>query len=600
MPIKKSNNSKFQSTDKIIIPNKYKKASKKSSQPTEPDLDILSEMEDGLSSIEDEYPALAQKSSQATTRSTDLKAVLEISQAINSSLVLENILQKVMKHAIELLKAERGFLMLLDESGELQFKTVHNISGDKLMGEDFKISNSIANKVAKTGESIYTSDAQADEKYSKQKSIAELNLRSIMCVPLKIKEKIIGVVYLDNSSEAKVFLRSDLYLFELFTEQAAIAIENAKLYENLLRLKRYNENVVNKTPVGIVVVNDKFEVTSLNDAAFDILTPAERKNSGFRKQSSGRSFFEIPAEDQVEFWKKHLLHVVSTGRAFEESRFYYQVDDEEKVLNLKISPLEIEPQNSSGLIIVIEDTTEKVVLENYVMLSEKLVAKGEMAASIGHELNNYLAIISNSAELLLRNVKKQAYDKIDRNAEAIVESISKIKRFTDGLMDFSKLEKDPVSYDLRKLIEDILFSIKTHENFSRINFELQISHDIPPIEIDVGQIQQVLINGIYNSMEAINGAGIENGRIKIRAYNRVAGDQAETVVMEIVDNGPGIEVKHKDRIFEQGFTTKESGHGLGLGNCRRIIESHHGQLSIESMPEETVFKIVLPVKQPET
>ena len=151
MPIKKSNNSKFQSTDKIIIPNKYKKASKKSSQPTEPDLDILSEMEDGLSSIEDEYPALAQKSSQATTRSTDLKAVLEISQAINSSLVLENILQKVMKHAIELLKAERGFLMLLDESGELQFKTVHNISGDKLMGEDFKISDSIANKVDKTG-----------------------------------------------------------------------------------------------------------------------------------------------------------------------------------------------------------------------------------------------------------------------------------------------------------------------------------------------------------------------------------------------------------------------------------------------------------------
>lgn len=600
MPIKKDNNSKFQSTDKIIIPNKYKKASKKSSQPTEPDLDILSEMEDGLSSIEDEYPALAQKSSQATTRSTDLKAVLEISQAINSSLVLENILQKVMKHAIELLKAERGFLMLLDESGELQFKTVHNISGDKLMGEDFKISNSIANKVAKTGESIYTSDAQADEKYSKQKSIAELNLRSIMCVPLKIKEKIIGVVYLDNSSEAKVFLRSDLYLFELFTEQAAIAIENAKLYENLLRLKRYNENVVNKTPVGIVVVNEKFEVTSLNDAAFDILTPAERKNSGFRMQSSGKSFFDIPAEDQVQFWKKHLLHVASTGRAFEESRFYYQVDDEEKVLNLKISPLEIEPQNSSGLIIVIEDTTEKVVLENYVMLSEKLVAKGEMAASIGHELNNYLAIISNSAELLLRNVKKQAYDKLDRNAESIVESISKIKRFTDGLMDFSKLEKDPVSYDLRKLIEDILFSIKTHENFSRINFELQISHDIPPIEIDVGQIQQVLINGIYNAMESINGADIKNGRIRIKAYTTVEENHDEVVVMEIVDNGPGIEARHKDRVFEQGFTTKQSGHGLGLGNCRRIIESHHGQLSIESIPEETVFRIVLPINQPET
>jgi two-component system sporulation sensor kinase A len=232
------------------------------------------------------------------------------------------------------------------------------------------------------------------------------------------------------------------------------------------------------------------------------------------------------------------------------------------------------------------------------MLSEKLVAKGEMAASIGHELNNYLAIISNSAELLSRNVNRKAYDKLPRNAEAIVESISKIKRFTDGLMDFSILEKDPVAYDLRKLIEDILFSIKTHENFARIRFDVRVATDIPPVEIDVGQIQQVLINGIYNSMEAINGSGQEDGRIIIEA--EICKTESEAVELRIIDNGPGIEKRHLERIFDQGFTTKDSGHGLGLGNCRRIIESHHGQLSITSTPgSETEFKVILPMRQPE-
>ncbi|UCD93749.1 MAG: GAF domain-containing protein, partial [Candidatus Zixiibacteriota bacterium] len=196
--------------------------------------DVLAEMEAALDGIADDNPRIESDAGAGTKASDDLKAVLQVSLAINSSLVLEDILQIVMKKAIELLSAERGFIMLLDERGELQFKTAYNLCKDFMEDEDFKISNSIADEVATTGRSVYTSDALSDERYANQQSVVELHLRSIMCVPLKIKSRVIGVVYLDNSSQAKLFLKSDLYLFEMLTQQAAHAIHNATLYYQLL------------------------------------------------------------------------------------------------------------------------------------------------------------------------------------------------------------------------------------------------------------------------------------------------------------------------------------------------------------------------------
>src|SRR4030067_162230 len=234
--------------------------------------DIVGEIEDLIQQVIKTHPRLKKDPQEDKTKlkTSDLKALLDISQAISSTLVLDEILQIVMKKSVELLKAERGFIMLLDEEKNLQFKTAHNLVKESLSQDDFKISMSIANQVARIGISVFTSDALEDERYSKQKSIVELKLRSIMCVPLKSREKIIGIVYLDNSSQANIFLQSDLDLFELFASQAAIAIENAKLYENILALKIYKENVVSKTPIGLTVVDKNFKITIANRSSQDI------------------------------------------------------------------------------------------------------------------------------------------------------------------------------------------------------------------------------------------------------------------------------------------------------------------------------------------
>lgn len=563
--------------------------------------DILTEMESIFEQVKAEQPRLeSEKDTLPSEDSTrvrrdDLEALLDISKAINSTLVLDDILQMVMRRAIKLLRAERGFLMLLDEEGNLQFKTAHNICKESLSKEDFKISMSIATSVAKTGRSIYTSDAEHDERYSRQKSILELHLKSIMCVPLKSKEKIIGILYLDNSSKSNIFLQSDLYLFELFAGQAAIAIENAKLYGNLLSMKIYNENVVNKTPIGIVVVDNNLKITTANNSSDQIFKKAGWLGEEKERSLEGLSLLDMVPPEEKARWKKVCYQVLYTGETFEEAKSYHKADSEEVALSLKISPLNSLENRVMGLIMVIEDITEKVIAERYRVLSEKLVAKGEMAASIGHELNNYLTIILNNAELLPLNLKRGNLEKVEKKAIAIQESVQNMKRFTDGLMDFSKLESQVVEYDIRTVIQELIFSLKSQKQFSFVKFITRFDPELPLFPMDVGQIKQVFLNLFNNAAEAINTLPECKGTITVIANYLEKEDKVE---VKIKDSGPGAPKEVLEKIFDPHFTTKKGGHGLGLFTCQRVIRNHNGKITVESTPGQgTVFTITLPTRK---
>jgi len=567
--------------------------------------DVLAEMEAALDEIADDNPRIADKGGDPASGSNDdLKAVLQVSLAINSSLVLEDILQIVMKKAIELLAAERGFIMLLDDDGMLQFKTAYNLCKEEMTDGDFKISNSIANEVARTGKSVYTSDALSDERYANQQSVVELHLRSIMCVPLKIKNEVIGVIYLDNSSQAKLFLKSDLYLFEMLAQQAAHAIHNATLYYQLLDLKKFNEKVVNNSPVGMIVISSQYELVTINDAALAVLDKNKEGIKLFNTDESPTIIFDLIPKNEFAKLQKMIDTALETKEAIEEGRYFHNTGYSEKVLSIKISPINKIPNGGDGLILVIEDITEKIIMEKYVILSEKLVARGEMAASIGHELNNYLAIIANNAELLAYNLEKGRDEKASANSKQIVENISKMKRFTDGLMDFSKMETEIISYDVRRLVEELLFSLKAQSRYKDINIAVNFDADIPEIEMDVGQLQQVLMNLLNNSADAISqryekekseGKTDFESEISIKVtHDR----QAATINIAITDNGCGISQQYMAKIFQLHFTTKKSGHGLGLANCKKIINNHQGDITLSS--EEgvgTTFNITLPEKQ---
>jgi two-component system NtrC family sensor kinase len=528
-------------------------------------------------------------------RARNLEALLDVSKAINSTLVLDEILKRVMRHAIALLNAERGFLMLLDESGQLQVRTAHNINKDSLStAEDFLISRSVANRVAARGQSEYTSNAQEDPRYAHQQSVAELNLRFIICVPLKIKDTVIGVCYLDNQSRAGLFGKSDLRLFELFAEQAAIAIENAKLYERLLSLKRYNENVVNKTPVGICVVDDQLRVQTFNMAAAQIFHSPEDTWTATTLVEEHRPLVDILPAAERDWWTKTLAEVVRSHKPLSKDKYFLTIGGCETVLSLKISPLNGIPGEPPKVIVVAEDITDQVMLEKYVILSEKMVAKGEMAAAIGHELNNHLEILQAHSELLPIHLKASRLDKLSESCARIQDSIENMARFTRGLMDYTQIDTELVEHDLKDLIEEHLFTIRPLRLFSSVRFTCDFAPDLPPVKLDAGQLQSVLLNLYNNAVDAAPQG--QTSAIHIQARHR---PESQTVELSVRDHGPGISPEHLSRVFEPRFTTKRGGHGLGLSNCRTIIQNHGGTIRVESTAGDgATFLIELPVHRP--
>lgn len=563
-------------------------------------LDIFADLEATLDEVAETNPRLEEQTVKDSEQSRDLKALLEVSMSVNSSLVLEDTLRLVMAKAIELMKAERGLIMLLDENDELQIKSASNLDRNNIPEEERRISSSVARQVVATGKSVYTSDAQSDERYSSKRSVVELHLKSIMCVPLKVRDRVIGVIYLDNSNQTTMFLKSDLYLFELYAQLVSNALHNANIYDSLLRMKIYNQSVIEKSPNGIVVIDSKGCIATINPCALDIFDLDRVKVDILGGSGSASVFVELLPENERARWQYMIDTALTTGDDFSNARYFHNTGYVEKVLSLKILPISQLANGGHGLIMSIEDITDKVLMEKYVILSEKLVAKGEIAASIAHELNNYLAIASNNAELLSINIDREKYDKAKFNSKTIVENIFKIKRFVDNLMDFSKPDTEFISYDIKTLIEDLLFSLRIQPRFKRTHFTIDLGNNIPNLEMDVGQIQQVMMNILNNAADATEeraiacqAEGLEHKReIAISAsFN----SKTDEVIVEISDNGTGMTEKVLEKVFTMHFTTKKSGHGLGLSNCKKIIEQHQGSLLPTSVVGEgTTFTITLP------
>lgn len=189
-------------------------------------------------------------------RQSQLGALMGVGRAINSSLGLKRVLEEVMDTMIELMRAERGFLMLRDSEGNLSVRIARGIAHVNLEEAAFKVSRTIVRKVAESGEPILTTNAQDDPRFEAQMSVAMFQLRSILCAPLKIKNEIIGVIYVDNRARAGIFQEADLNLIRAFADQAAVAIDNAQLFEDLQESNRELQEAYQATLEGWVSALD--------------------------------------------------------------------------------------------------------------------------------------------------------------------------------------------------------------------------------------------------------------------------------------------------------------------------------------------------------
>ena len=167
---------------------------------------------------------------ETSERVKNLEAILNILNTINRSLILDDVLELVLKNAIRLTNSERGFIVLKNEEDNLEYKLGLDSEKNELPEESFNISNTVVNDVFLTGQSIFLEGAQSDTNYDPSKSILRLDLQTILCSPLITNGKKIGVIYVDSKHLQKIKVREITGTFEILAGQAAAAIRNAQLY----------------------------------------------------------------------------------------------------------------------------------------------------------------------------------------------------------------------------------------------------------------------------------------------------------------------------------------------------------------------------------
>jgi transcriptional regulator with GAF, ATPase, and Fis domain len=187
---------------------------------------------------------------------TQLLKLLEINQNINSEHNLDNLLDLIMDSVVELSEAERGFLLLMEED-RMEVKVARNINREEIDSPEFNISHSIAKQVIESGVPINLTNAQEDERFSRFHSVLDLHLRSVLCFPFKLKERVIGAMYVDNRFQRGIFSEKVLSVLSAFGDQAAIAIENARLYEENLKKTQKIEALNERLEEKLVVTSAK-------------------------------------------------------------------------------------------------------------------------------------------------------------------------------------------------------------------------------------------------------------------------------------------------------------------------------------------------------
>ena len=336
--------------------------------------DLPATATESLGTLADTINQLGARLEEMEAEHKKLTALAEIGSVVNSSLELDEVLRIVMDNIVRLTGAERGFLMLRDASGEMVTQVARHWSQESIKSGEAATSRTIVQRVIETGEAIVTTNAQDDQRFSSTASVVALNLRSILCVPLKVKNELIGVIYTDNRIRTGIFSEGERDLLAAFANQAAVAIENARLFTSLRRtleevtaLKDLMDNVFYSITSGVITADTNDQIMLVNRAAENILGQTG-------SDMLGHTLHEVLASvsEQIE---PHVAAVRKSDQALVDLEINH-VDEKRGSLDWRfnVAPLKRAQQEAQGIAIVVDDLTERKKLEAQRRLLQRMVS----------------------------------------------------------------------------------------------------------------------------------------------------------------------------------------------------------------------------------
>jgi signal transduction histidine kinase len=562
-----------------------------------------------------------------------LAALYEVSSRLGKTLDLKEVLNQVMDSIIQLTNAERGFLMLYDEdSGKLRSMAARNFEHETIKGQE-KISRTVVERTISSGQGVLTNNAQEDERFSGKDSVVGYQLRSIMCAPLQARGHLLGAVYVDNRLFDGVFTDEDLNLLVTFANQAAIAIDNARLFtqtdealsrrvDELSLFQRIDQQLNKSLDLDRVLslaLSWAIALTNADGGSIGLLEIAENEEQILRLQVN-RSGEEEESNKLVRANHPVLKQILVENR----SVVTHNVTEEKSIDGTPANVQLAVPIQQDGLISGLitleskhvndmnrEDTAfverladrAAVAINNarlYQQIQLANSAKSEFVSLVTHELRLPMTSIKGYADLInsglagpINDQQKQFLDVIRRNLDrmsALISDLSDINRIESGRMHF-----DLQDFELYATIKDVADNFREQVAERNQKVVLEVPDDIPPVFADPNRVGQVVTNLVSNAHKYSPDGSV----ISIRAQY-----SEQFVKVSIVDSGYGISESDQIKLFSQFFRSDnadiraQNGWGLGLSIVRRMVEAQGGEVSfVSQLGEGSTFSFTLPLSK---
>lgn len=529
-------------------------------------------------------------------------ALYEVSRALGASLDLQTVLDQVMDAIIQLTGAERGFLMLRDDDGNLTVKVARNFDQQTLSENDVKYSRTVVNEVMDSGSPILTTNASEDPRFAGKASIVAQSLRSIMATPLRARGSVIGVAYVDNRAMSGLFKADDLDALDAFSGQAAVALDNAVLFESTdqelarrveqLRQLRRVDLLLNETLDADKAIAHTLEwACRLAEASSGYLGLVE-KDTQHIKTAHHYGDYGATMPEYLDTAYPQITDVMQSGKA---------VTYADNGHTLLIAPVHRE-QHIVGIVVLIDrngiefgeerrDIVARVVARAAVAIENARLydavraadrAKSEFVGIVAHDLKAPMNNIGGYADLMLMqgglsdqhsNYLSQIKDTVNR-MEMLVSDLADISRIESGHFFMEEL-RVPVIGVVQGVQDATMPQIKARNH----TYIEDIEPDLPDMWVDYYRLLQVLTNLVSNAYKYTP----QGGTITLEA--RRAG---ERIRFSVSDTGVGMtqeEIENLGTKFwrsEDRFTRSQPGTGLGFSIASRLVEQMGSQIEITS------------------
>jgi PAS domain S-box-containing protein len=565
----------------------------------------VAQLDQGHPRVRQQAPLVLKPTIEAPVEQFDLATVIKMSEAVAGEIVLEKLIETLMVIAVEHAGADRGLLLLPRGSQyRIEAGATSGRDGVRVRLVETPVTPSelpllILEQVIRTQSQVILDDARGQSMFAEDEYMSRKRVRSLLCLPLLKQADLIGVLYLENSLASHVFTPARIAVLKLLASQAAIALENARLYRDVAERETKIRRLVDSNIIGIFIWDFEGRILEANDEFLRMV--------GYDREdllAGGIWWTDLTPPDWRDRNNARIERQKSSGR-FEPFEKEYTRKDGSRVPVL-IGEATLEEGGNEGVAFVL-DLTERKRVEAEALESERryreaqlelthanrVATLGQLTASITHEVNQPITAAVTYALAARRWLSAESPNvhEVDDALSLIVkegnragEVVGRIR----ALIKKAPVRKDAV--DVNDAILEVIALTRTEAASNSVSVRTQLAEGLPRVQGDRVQLQQVLLNLIINAIDAMRDVGEEERELLISTRN-----EADGVSVEVRDSGPGFAPAALERVFEAFYTTKPGGLGLGLSICRSIIEAHNGRLwASPNVPRGAIFHFIAP------